>query len=76
MMDKKKNGQNGSAVKTAEESLVFEIVDEKDNLVKAISYLNGKKQEVLFYAVPQDLFELLIPPVTDSNISEYKIAAG
>ncbi len=60
-MPDNKNGQNGNAGKNSDEALVFEIVNKDENIVKAISYQDGKKQEVFFYAIPENEFAALIP---------------
>jgi hypothetical protein len=56
-MDKKStpNGFKGQA-----DSLRFETTN-KDNIVKAISYYEGKKQESLLYVMTEEQFEALLP---------------
>jgi hypothetical protein len=55
--NKKTNAINASK----DDVLIFEVVDNNENIVKAISYDEGKKQEVFFYAIPEDEFDALIP---------------
>jgi hypothetical protein len=61
--NKKTNAINASK----DDVLIFEVVDNNENIVKAISYDEGKKQEVFFYAIPEDEFDALIPSTFKSG---------
>jgi hypothetical protein len=75
MMDNK-SIQNAATTKNGEETLVFEIVNKEENIVKAISYQNGKKQEVFFYALPEDEFDALIPSSEKESTNYKEVSAG
>jgi hypothetical protein len=56
-MAKKQHTQNGA---DAKENLRFEATNDK-NIVKAISYKDGKVQESFLYVMTEEQFEALIP---------------
>lgn len=59
MMNSKK--QDTKNTSHNEETITFECITNNENVVKAVSYHEGKKQEVFFYVMPEDQFEALIP---------------
>jgi hypothetical protein len=65
-----KNSENAN-----EHSLTFEIVNQSKNIVKAISFHAGKKQEVLFYSIPESEFDALIPNSgkSDNGFKEFVV---
>ena len=63
-MEKKVKQEN--AIRN-DDSLVFEIDHSNENIVKAISFHEGKKQEVYMYVLAEEEFEALIPQTKQDN---------
>lgn len=69
-----KNQQHQSDV-NKDEALIFEAVQGKNNIVKATSYLHGKKHEVFVYVMSDEEFDELIPQ-SERVTPVMSIAAG
>lgn len=55
-----------------DDTLIYESVTGKDNIVKVISFDEGKRHEVLVYVISEKQFEDLIPD--SENMKESVIA--
>jgi hypothetical protein len=73
-MEKKSSQTNGKT--SANDSLIFEPVKGNDNVVKAISFNEGKKHEVFVYVISEEQFDALIPSSEKKDTVYQAVTAG
>jgi len=56
------------------DGLTFEPVHNEENVVRAVSFNEGRKQEVYMWVIPEEQFEALIPPTERNGSSAYTVA--
>lgn len=73
-MENKTSQTNGNT--PTNDSLTFEPVKGHDNVVKVISFNEGKKHEVFVYVISEEQFDALIPSSEKEGANYKEVSVG